>query len=121
SGGSRSDGQHIAAEFVGRFAGRHHPLPAEALSTNTSILTALANDYAFEEVFRLQIEALARRGDAAIGFTTSGRSQNVLVALDTARRLGLYTVVLTGATGEGLRESVDECIVIPSAEAHRVQ
>src|SRR5208282_4529477 len=94
NGGSAADAQHIAAEFVGRFAFDRPALPALALSVNTSCVTAIGNDYGFDRVFSRQIEALARRGDVAIGISTSGQSPNVLQAMSTAKKVGLHTVGL---------------------------
>src|SRR5216683_6803130 len=99
NGGSAVDAQHLAAEFVGRFAFDRPALPALSLSVNPSCVTAIGNDYGFDQVFSRQIEALAHRGDVAIGISTSGTSSNVLCALSTARKMGLHTVALTGNTG----------------------
>src|ERR1700692_607040 len=99
NGGSAADAQHIAAEFVGRFAFDRPALPALALSVNTSCITAIGNDYGFDQIFSRQIEALARPGDVAIGISTSGSSQNVLRAVSVAKDLGLHTVGLTGCRG----------------------
>src|SRR5277367_2991563 len=97
NGGSAGDAQHIAAEFVGRFAFDRPALPALALSVNTSCVTAIGNDYGFDVVFSRQIEALARSGDVAVGISTSGQSPNVVRAMATAKKMGLQTVGLTGA------------------------
>jgi D-sedoheptulose 7-phosphate isomerase len=121
NGGSAADAQHLAAELVGRFAFDRPALPALALSVNTSNLTAIGNDYGFDQVFSRQIEALAHPGDVAIGISTSGTSSNVLCALSTARKMGLHTVALTGNTGEKLKGSVDHCVCIPSNETARIQ
>lgn len=121
NGGSAADAQHIAAELVGRFAFDRPPLPALALSVNSSCVTAIGNDYGFELVFSRQIEALARPRDIAIGISTSGNSQNVLNAMVAARKLGLHTIALTGRTGGSLRNSVDNCISVPSDETPRIQ
>src|SRR5438552_13366910 len=99
NGGSAADAQHIAAEFVGRFAFDRPALPALALSVNTSCVTAVGNDYGFDQVFSRQIEALAHTGDVAIGISTSGNSRNVVSALLVSRQKGLHTVALTGCTG----------------------
>src|SRR5580704_368137 len=96
NGGSAADAQHIAAEFVGRFAFDRPALPALALSVNSSCVTAIGNDYGFEVVFSRQIEALGKKGDVVIGISTSGNSANVLQAMSTSRRLGLHTVAFTG-------------------------
>jgi D-sedoheptulose 7-phosphate isomerase len=121
NGGSAADAQHIAAEFVGRFAFDRPALPALALSVNTSALTAIGNDYGFDLVFSRQIEALGRAGDVAIGISTSGNSANVLHGVATAKKLGLHTVALTGATGGKLKSAVDYCICAPSNETPRIQ
>src|SRR6266403_4300375 len=109
NGGSAADAQHIAAELVGRFAFDRPALPALALSVNSSCVTAIGNDYGFDQVFSRQIEAIAHPGDVAIGITTSGNSPNVLRGLTAARKIGLHTVGLTGRRGEKLKECVDLC------------
>jgi D-sedoheptulose 7-phosphate isomerase len=121
NGGSAADAQHIAAEFVGRFAFDRPGLPALALSVNTSCVTAIGNDYGFDLVFSRQMEALAHRGDVAIGITTSGNSPNVLQAMATAKRMGLHTVGLTGSKSCKLTDAVDHCICAPSSETPRIQ
>jgi D-sedoheptulose 7-phosphate isomerase len=121
NGGSAADAQHIAAEFVGRFAFDRPALPALALSVNTSCVTAIGNDYGFDLVFSRQIEALAHRGDVAIGISTSGQSPNVLRAMSTARKMGLHTVGLTGSAGSKLVDAVDHCICARSSETPRIQ
>jgi len=121
NGGSAADAQHIAAEFVGRFAFDRPALPALALSVNTSCVTAIGNDYGFDLVFSRQLEALARRGDVVIGITTSGNSPNVIQAMATARKMGLHTVALTGCTGGKLKKAVDYCICVPSDQTPRIQ
>src|SRR5579863_7568557 len=121
NGGSAADAQHIAAEFVGRFAFNRPALPALALSVNTSCVTAIGNDYGFDLVFSRQIEALARPGDFAIGISTSGNSENVLQGLAAARKIGLTTVAFTGCTGGKLKDAVDYCICAPSNETPRIQ
>jgi len=121
NGGSAADAQHIAAEFVGRFAFDRPALPALALSVNTSCVTAIGNDYGFDLVFSRQIEALARQGDLAVGISTSGNSSNVLHALSVARKMGLCVVALTGCTGGKLKNVVDYCICAPSNQTPRIQ
>ena len=121
NGGSAADAQHLAAEFVGRFAFDRPALPALALSVNTSCVTAIGNDYGFDLVFSRQIEALARPGDMAIGISTSGNSSNVLHGLSAARKIGLCTVALTGCAGGKLKNAVDYCICAPSNETPRIQ
>jgi D-sedoheptulose 7-phosphate isomerase len=121
NGGSAADAQHIAAELVGRFAFDRPALPALALSVNSSCITAIGNDYGFDRIFSRQLEALARPGDIAIGISTSGNSLNVLNAMSTAKKIGLYTIALTGRTGGNLRNTVDHCICVPSNETPRIQ
>lgn len=121
NGGSAADAQHIAAELVGRFTLNRPALPAIALSVNSSCLTAIGNDYGFDQVFSRQIEALARPGDVAIGISTSGNSPNVALALSTAKKMTLHTVALTGRTGGELLSKVDHCICVPSNETPRIQ
>jgi len=123
NGGSAADAQHIAAEFVGRFPFNRAALPAIALGVNGSCLTAIANDYGFEQAFSRQVEALGRAGDVAVGISTSGESPNILRGLATAKRMGLRTVALAGQTGGKLSgsENVDSCICAPSAETARIQ
>src|SRR5512137_2146221 len=103
NGGSAADSQHIAAELVGRFKRERRALAAQALTTNTSILTAIANDYDYSRIFERQLEALAGKGDLAIGISTSGKAKNVIRGLEKARTLGLVTLVLTGKNGDNLR------------------
>ena len=121
NGGSAADAQHIAAEFVGRFAFDRPALPALALSVNTSCVTAIGNDYGFDLIFSRQIEALGRRGDVAIGISTSGKSANVIRGMSTAKKMGMETVGLTGANGGPLADVVDYCICAPSTETPRIQ
>jgi D-sedoheptulose 7-phosphate isomerase len=121
NGGSAADAQHIAAEFVGRFAFDRPALPALALSVNTSCVTAIGNDYGFDQVFSRQIEALAHTGDVAIGISTSGNSPNVANALWVSRQKGLHTIALTGCTGGKLKNAVDYCICVPSKDTPRIQ
>jgi len=121
NGGSAADAQHIAAEFVGRFAFDRRALAALALSVNSSCVTAIGNDYGFDVVFARQIEALGRLGDVAIGISTSGNSQNVIAAALMAKTLGLHTVGLTGSTGGRLKNAVDHCVCVPSNDTPRIQ
>ena len=107
NGGSAADAQHIAGEFVGRFLGERRALPAIALTTDTSALTAIANDYGYDEVFARQVRALGRAGDVAIGISTSGKSPNVLHGIDAARAIGMRTIGLTGGDGGALTGAVD--------------
>ncbi len=121
NGGSAADAQHIAAELVGKYYMDRKPLPAAALSVNTSSLTAIANDYAFDQVFARQVEALGNAGDLAIGISTSGNSPNVVEGVRTARHQGMVTVGLTGADGGRLKGHVDYCICVPSKDTPRIQ
>lgn len=121
NGGSAADAQHLAAELTGHFVRERAPLSAVALSTDTSALTAIGNDYGFEHVFERQIRALGRRGDLCIAISTSGNSPNVLRAVEAARELGIAVVGLTGRGGGSLARVSDIPIVIPSDSTARVQ
>jgi D-sedoheptulose 7-phosphate isomerase len=121
NGGSAADAQHLAAELVGRFALERRALAAMALSVNTSALTAIGNDYGYEQVFSRQLEGLARAGDMAIGITTSGNSTNVVRAMESGRAMGLRTIAMTGARGGQIRGVVDECLCVPSDLTPRIQ
>lgn len=121
NGGSAADAQHIAAEFVGRYLVEREALPAVALTTDTSALTAIGNDYGFEQVFSRQIQALAKREDVALGISTSGDSQNVVRGLTVARELGLATLGFTGQNGGKIRNLVDLCLCVPSTATPRIQ
>jgi len=121
NGGSAGDAQHIAAELVGRFERARGPLPAMALTTNSSTLTAIANDYDYRQVFSRQVEAWAGADDLVIGISTSGNSANVLEAMGMAKRKGAKTLGLTGRTGGLLASSVDLCISVPSENTARIQ
>ena len=121
NGGSAADAQHIAAELVGRFAHQRRGLPAIALTTDSSALTSIGNDFGFESVFARQVEALARPGDVLIGISTSGNSRNVLAAAHTARDMGVSTLGLLGGTGGALNEVLDQSILAPSSDTPRIQ
>ena len=121
NGGSAADAQHIAAELVGKYYMDRRPLPAEALTVNTSSLTAIGNDYAFERIFARQVEALGNPGDVAIGISTSGNSPNVIEAIRAAKKKGMITIGLTGAEGGRLKNEVDYCICVPSKDTPRIQ
>jgi D-sedoheptulose 7-phosphate isomerase len=121
NGGSAADSQHLAAELVGRFALERRALPAMALSVNSSVVTAIGNDYGYEQVFSRQLEGLARAGDMAIGITTSGNSANVVRAMESGRAMGLRTIAMTGARGGQIRTAVDECLCVPSDLTPRIQ
>ncbi len=121
NGGSAADAQHIAAEFVGRFLHERRPLPAMALTANTSILTCIGNDYGYEQVFCRQIRALGQRGDVAVAISTSGNSRNVLLATEAAREMELVTVGLTGSDGGELGPMVQYHMNVPHHSTARVQ
>jgi D-sedoheptulose 7-phosphate isomerase len=121
NGGSAADSQHIAAELVGRYMTERKGLAAIALTTDTSIITAVGNDYGYEAIFTRQIEALAAKGDIVIGYSTSGNSQNICLAMKLAIQKGCYTVGLTGELGGNLSSVADECVCIPSKSTPRIQ
>jgi len=121
NGGSAADAQHFAAEIVGRFKLERRGLPAVALTTDTSILTAIGNDYGFDAIFRRQVEALADEGDVVVGISTSGNSRNVQEALLLARERGCRTVGLLGRTGGSIRDIVELDLTVPSADTPRIQ
>jgi len=121
NGGSAADAQHMAGELVGRFLMERPALPCVALNTDTSILTAIANDYAFDDVFARQVAALVREGDAVMGLSTSGNSPNVNAAIREARSRGALTVGLTGADGGLLAQKCDLAIIVPSSATPRIQ
>ncbi len=121
NGGSAADAQHIAAEFVSRFRRERRGLPAIALTTDTSILTAISNDYSYERVFARQVEALGRPGDMVIGISTSGISASVIAAMRAARNGSMATVGFTGASGGTLVDHVDLCLCVPSHNTARIQ
>jgi D-sedoheptulose 7-phosphate isomerase len=121
NGGSAADAQHIAAEMVGRYQSDRKALPAIALTGNSSVLTAVSNDYGFDEVFARQIEAFGSPGDVALAISTSGNSPNVLKGLEAARGGGLFTIGLSGKTGGKMISLADLCICIPSATTARIQ
>ena len=121
NGGSASDAQHFAAELIGRFEQERHAWPAIAMTTDTSILTAIGNDYGFDEVFARQVQGLGNPGDVLIGISTSGHSKNVLRAVSEARDRGMPTIGLLGRDGGTLRSGVDHCIVVDHQRTARVQ
>jgi D-sedoheptulose 7-phosphate isomerase len=121
NGGSAADAQHIATEYVVRYAATRRPLAAVALTTDTSLLTAAANDFGFEQVFARQVEALCRPGDVLVLHSTSGRSPNLLAAARAARARGVATVAFLGRGGGPLASEVDEAVVVPSDETGQVQ
>ena len=121
NGGSAADAQHIAAEIIGRYKQDRPAYAALALTTDTSALTAISNDYGFEQVFARQVEGLGARGDVLLALSTSGRSPNILAALRTARERGLVTIGFTGSTGEALGALCDHLLVSPSDDTPVVQ
>lgn len=121
NGGSAADAQHIAAEWVGRFQRERRPLPAIALTTDSSILTAIGNDYGFDQVFVRQVKALGQKGDIAVAISTSGNSPNVLLAADAAQDIGMTTVGLTGRDGGQLGLKVQYHLNVPHALSARIQ
>jgi D-sedoheptulose 7-phosphate isomerase len=121
NGGSAADSQHLAAELVGRFKGDRRALRSAALSTDSSVLTCVANDYSYDSIFSRQIEALGRSGDLLVGISTSGNSGNVLKAFEAAKQLGLHTVGLLGKDGGKAKAMADHAVVIPSNSTARIQ
>ena len=121
NGGSAADSQHMAAELVGRFMKERRGLPAIALTTNTSILTAIANDYSYDEVFSRQLDAIGAGDDVAIGISTSGNAANVIKAVELANRKGIGTIALTGRDGGGLAKTAKISIIVPSKSTPRIQ
>ncbi len=121
NGGSAADAQHIAAELVGRYEQQRRAFPAISLTTDTSALTALSNDYGYEEVFTRQVQALAVAGDVLIAISSSGKSPNVIRAAETARAIGCKIIALTGCSGEPLASHCDLSVIIPSERTSRVQ
>ena len=121
NGGSASDSQHIAAELVGRFKKDRKAMAAIALTTNTSVLTSLANDYGYEIVFAKQVEALGEKNDLVVGISTSGKAKNVTAGIKQAKKMGLKTVALTGGDGGELAKTADVALMVPSSVTARVQ
>ncbi len=121
NGGSAADAQHLAAELSGRYLKERRALAGIALTTDTSALTAIGNDYGFDQIFSRQVEALGRPGDLLIGISTSGNSPNVLRAVEAAKGLGLHTLGLLGRDGGKLKDQVDDALVVPSTVTARIQ
>jgi len=121
NGGSAADSQHIAAEFIGRFKLERKALPALALTSNTSTLTALSNDYDYKITFKRQIEALGNKGDIALAISTSGNAKNVIEAVKIAKEKGLIAIALTGKNGGALRPLCDTAIIVNSQDTARIQ
>jgi len=121
NGGSAADAQHLAAEFTGRFYTDREPLPAEALHVNTSFMTAVANDYSFDEVYQRAVKAHGRKGDVLIGISTSGNSKNIILAQEEAKKRGMTVISLTGETGGKMKDSSDYLFNVPSTDTPRIQ
>lgn len=121
NGGSAADAQHFAAEFVGRFVKERDSLPAIALTTDTSNITAIGNDFGFDRIFARQLEGLGEKGDIAVGISTSGTSTNVVKGLESANRKELITIGLTGQKGRDIEQIVDHCICVPENKVSRIQ
>jgi len=121
NGGSAADSQHLAAELVGRFQMNRPGMASIAFTTDTSILTAVANDYGYDAIFARQVEGLCRPEDVVVGLSTSGNSPNVVKGIEKAREMGVFTVGLTGGTGGKLMEAADLCLVVPESKAARIQ
>jgi D-sedoheptulose 7-phosphate isomerase len=121
NGGSAADAQHLAAEFVNRYVMDRPPLPAIALTTDTSILTSVSNDLAFNEIFAKQLRALGKEGDVAVGISTSGSSPNIIKAFEVAKEMGMKTVALAGNDGGVIAKMVDFPLVVPSTSTPRIQ
>lgn len=121
NGGSAADAQHLAAEFSGRFYKDREPLFSESLSVNTSYLTAVANDYSYDEVYSRLVRAMGRPGDILIGISTSGNSSNIIKAIESANRIGMITIGMTGQSGGKMIEVCSEMIRVPSSDTPRIQ
>jgi D-sedoheptulose 7-phosphate isomerase len=121
NGGSAADAQHLAAEFSGRFYFDREPLNSEALHANTSYLTAVANDYSYDEIYSRMIKAKGKKGDVLVGISTSGNSSNILKAIETANQMGIITIGLTGEKGGKMNEICNYIIKVPSNDTPRIQ
>jgi D-sedoheptulose 7-phosphate isomerase len=121
NGGSAADAQHLAAEFTGRFYSDREPLPAEALHVNTSFLTAVGNDYSYDQIYERAVKAHGRKGDVLIGISTSGNSKNVLLAQQEAQRRGMIVVSFTGETGGKMKDNCNYLFNVPSTDTPRIQ
>lgn len=121
NGGSAADAQHLAAEFVNRFLINRRPLPALALTTDTSILTSVGNDFSYDDIFAKQLAALGKKEDLALGISTSGNSANVIAAFAEAKKIGMKTVALTGCNGGKIRGNVDLLLNVPSSHTPHIQ
>ena len=121
NGGSAADSQHLAAEFVGRYKMERKALNSIALTVDTSILTAIGNDYGYDDVFRRQVEGVGKAGDVLIGLSTSGNSRNVLLAFEQAAAMGITTVAFTGCGGGKMKEQADICLAVPAGVTNHIQ
>ena len=121
NGGSAADAQHLAAEFVSKLARDRAALPAEALTTDSSIITAIGNDYGYDEIFARQLAGKARKGDVFLGITTSGKSPNILKALTTARAMGVPSIIFCGRDGGPAQPLADHCVIVPGTETSTIQ
>ena len=121
NGGSAADAQHLAAEFTGRFYSDREPLPAEALHVNTSFMTAVANDYSYDEVYQRAVKAYGRKGDVLFGISTSGNSKNILLAQEEAKKRGMTVISFTGETGGKMKDQADYLFNVPSNDTPRIQ
>ena len=121
NGGSAADAQHLAAEFTGRFYHDREPLPAEALHCNTSFLTAVANDYSYDQIYERMIKAQGRKGDVLFGISTSGNSKNIILAQIEAQKRGMTVIAFAGATGGKMKDSCDFLFNVPSTDTPRIQ
>ena len=121
NGGSAADAQHLAAEFTGRFYSDREPLPAEALHVNTSFLTAVANDYSYDQIYERAVKAYGRKGDVLIGLSTSGNSKNVLLAQIEAKQRGMHVISFTGESGGKMKDTCDYLFNVPSKDTPRIQ
>ena len=121
NGGSAADAQHLAAEFSGRFYKNRNALPAEALHCNTSYLTAVANDYSFDDIYSRLIDGIGKTGDVLVGLSTSGNSNNIIKAFETAKKKGMITIGFTGESGGKLKSLSDHLINVPSTDTPRIQ
>ena len=121
NGGSAADAQHLAAEFTGRFYSDREPLPAEALHVNTSFLTAVANDYSYDQVYERAVKAHGRKGDVLIGISTSGSSKNIILAQEEGKKRGMTVISFTGETGGKMKDSCDYLFNVPSKDTPRIQ
>jgi len=121
NGGSAADSQHVAGELINKFRINRRPLGAIALSTDSSVITSIGNDFSFDEIFKKQVEGNGKSGDVLIGISTSGNSKNVIAAVEMAKRIGMKTIALTGRSGGKLKDVADMCLKVPSDDTPRIQ